>query len=202
MSNFEIIPVSSTDFHQNFDRIYEYFRSLKNKGLIFNGKKVILRHEHLILGRESEFWHLVSLGLGETFKVLPCTRCESKRICPTNCDTEAFKVDLKGGLGERKLCTYRAHRINFIEAILSLCNTGDPRVMQFKKKIKNKRSNKWETREFIRFVDDEFDIDYIIILRFNSKSDNYILVAAYPVFYVDSAKQFDKDYVKFKKSPF
>lgn len=201
MSNFEIIPVSSTDFHQNFDQIYEYFRELKSKKLIYNGKKVIFQNEHLILGRESEFWHLVSLGLKDTFKVLPCTRCESKRICPINCNSEMFKVDLKGGLGERKLCTYRAHRINFVELILSLCNSGDSRVMQFKKKHKN-RYKRWETKEFIRFVDLELDIDYIIILRFIPKSDTYKIIAAYPVFYVDVANGFDKDFAKFNKSPF
>ena len=201
MSNFEIIPVSSTDFHQNLDQIYEYYKTLKSKKLIYNGKNVIFQNEHLILGRESEFWHLASLGLKETFKVLPCTRCESKRICPTNCNSEAFKVDLKGGLGERKLCTYRAHRINFVELILSLCNNGDPRIMKFKKNQKNKYK-RWETKEFIRFVDTELDIDYIIILRFNSKSDKYIIVSAYPVFYVDTAKRFDKDYFKFQQSPF
>lgn len=202
MSNIEIFPVSNVDFQYNLDKVYEYFQSLNTKQLMYEGSKVIFEGNRLIHGRESDFWHLVSLDDKDKFEVLPCTRCETKSICPKNCNTGSYFVDLKGNMGIRNLCAYRAHRINFIEEILGLYSLGDPRVLRFKKRHNQKKRSGKEIREYLRFTDSTLDIDYLIVLTYNKTKKAYVLITAFPVFYERTVKSLDATYKRYCKSPF
>lgn len=164
----------------------EFKKNLMDKGKRprLLGKFVFIKFNWWIDYKAEMYWHLISLHEVERFGVFPCENFISENICIKNCKTKLKQVTLKNKQ-VRDICVYRALRINWIIDIINLANKNDANI---KKWIKDDKLH-------IRFQHE--DVDYILI--FEIYSDEYQLVSAFPVFYINKKETFDNDYNTFKK---
>lgn len=142
------------------------------------GKDIFVNCKNWINYKAEMFWHLSSLSISEIFNILPCNNDRSNLLCMNNCLVKNTQVTLVNGQ-VRNICLYRGIRIRWIKEIIILANNNDCSV---KKWIKDNKLH-------LRFTDET--VDYIII--FDIKKKYYSLKTAFPLFYINSKSNFDKD---------
>lgn len=188
----DLIPILTdglTD-EEIIDKCYVIFKqSILNKDRpdLF-GKKIYIPIEWLNYKAEM-FWHVSSLSSIEDFKILPCNNDVSSVNCRKNCIENTGGITLSNG-ETRTLCHYRMTRVNWIREIIDLANIHNDRVKVWKKVQKDNKENL-----YLRYVYRE--IDYILV--FEEKVNRYILKSAYPLFFIESKRNHDKDYNKYRK---
>ena len=137
------------------------------------------------------FWHIASIEEKKSVPLLPCTNDLASFRCKNNC-MECIESIILHNKAKREKCIYRASRIGWIRAVIEMYNKGDSRV-----KYWEKQHSKKENRIYLRYQEEEND--YIII--FADKSSKRVqLITAYPVFYINAKKDYDKDYTNYIKN--
>lgn len=167
-------------------------RHMKEERPNLYGKKVIIPFTNPKEYKFEIFWHLISLDESEHFNVFPCGNDLYDTICKENCFTAnrtiSFKKKDKYGNEEdkiRRICPFRAMRINWVLDIIHLANSEDKRVKVWTEDSKIHLRYKYE------------EVDFIVILV--EKQTSYRLITAFPVFYINKKKDFDKAYKNFKQ---
>lgn len=130
------------------------------------------------------FWHIASIEQKSKLEVLPCTNDITVSICKNNCITGFDSIKLTNEIREK--CIYRATRVNWIKPIVEMYNSSDPRVKYWEKKNSDKK-----LRLYLRYQEEEND--YLVIFEHKSEK-RVVLVTAFPIFYVSSRRDYDKDY--------
>ena len=191
----ELSPLINIDSFSNINSIiddtYEKFkikymdREVRPKKLF--GKNLIINFDKWVEYKADLYWHLVSLSEDEKFNVFPCGNNISNNICRENCLKKHKQITRVNGQ-IRTICVFRAIRINWVIDIINLANNNDP-VIKW-----------WEKGDKLYLRYQHGNIDYAVI--FISKSKSYKLISAFPVFYINKKKIFDKDFREFmqKKS--
>ncbi len=138
------------------------------------------------------FWHIGSIEKKPKLDIYPCNNDIASAVCASNCVKGTDVVVLQNG-EERAKCVYRAVRVGWILDIVNLYNSSDSRVKYLEKDNKDHRR-----RIYLRYQEDE--IDYLVV--FEKKSDKrVILITGYPVFYISSKNDLEKDYQNYLKNP-
>ena len=82
-------------------------------------------------------------------------------------------------------------RIGWINDIINLYNSEDPRVKYWEKINSNKRN-----RIFLRYEEDE--IDYMVVFEDKSKN-RVVLITAFPIFFISAKKDYETAYQEYQK---
>lgn len=191
MSLKELPPTISFDEHNidtAIENIYDTYKNElmdKSKRPRLFGKFIYIDCGSWIENKPEMFWHLISLSETEKFNILPCNNDKSMILCKGNCLTGTNQIILKNGK-KRNLCFYRATRINWICKVIEFANDGYNNI------------EKWirDNRIYIRFQQNE--IDYILI--FDIRKSYYYFVSAFPVFYINSKRNYCNDYNNYIKN--
>lgn len=197
-----LLPLKySSSFHDNIDCLYKYFQDeimdQKTRKRLF-GEFIFIDCNRWTKHKNDLFWHIISLHKNERFNILPCNNCISYSLCPDdNCINMNEKITLNSG-ENRNICLYRGVRIVWINDIIELANNGDPDIMIWKEDIKDKKYNK---KVYIRYKKN--NIDYAVVFeeryRRDGKIRDYFLITAFPTFYINKKKTFDKSYIEYMK---
>lgn len=183
------------------DYIYDFFkRNLMNSSYRkkLHGKFIYMNCNQWINYKNEVFWHISSLNENEKFNILPCNNCLSSEKCPLNCISPTRKVIMKNK-ETRNICLYRAIRINWINEIIELANNGDESIKTWNKKILGKGKNKQQY--FVRFTHEA--VDYILLFEEKYKNgilEYYYFITAFPIFYINSKRKYDEDYLAYQQS--
>lgn len=174
------------------DKCHDVFKSTigsKEKRPMLGEMEIFVPFEW-IENKAEVFWHIGSIAEKENLKIFPCTNDISLAKCDSNCVTGTDFIVLKNGEVRNK-CVYRASRVGWIVPIIEMYNSNDSRVVYWEKLNKEGRK-----RAYLRYREDE--IDYLVV--FEKKSDKKVrFITGYPLFFIDSKKESDKDYVKYIK---
>lgn len=189
-------------FENSYESIKEKLINRENRPKLF-GKFIFIDERKLYDNKENAYWHSASMGEDDTkFDSDPCQNDDTKLHCKyrCNCDHEDnFLIE-----ENRVPCLYRADRILWLYEIIRLVNINDLEKIKIWICVNNRKKEK---NLKIRYVDNEFDIDYIIIFKIAYKKDktdisSYKLITGYPVVLKSYKRRFDKeynDYIKKKK---
>lgn len=189
------IEIEEIENHEDIiDLCYEIFKdcvlSKKNRPKLFEFE-VIVPVEPWIEYKAQAFWHIVSLSEKDKSAILPCINDPSISKCDENCINHKYTVRLSNG-ESRDVCYYRATKAYWIQSIIRLANANDKNLKYWYKK-----DNKKKRRElYLRYQNKH--IDYVVVLE-DKNSKKFVLITAYPVFYTNSKKGFDKDYQSYLK---
>ncbi len=137
------------------------------------------------------FWHISSMEQKARLDIKPCTNDITSAICGSNCVKNADTTILTNG-EERAKCIYRTARIGWIMEIVNMYNSSDARVKYWEKDVKNHRR-----RIYLRYQEEE--IDYLVVFE-NKSEKRVILITGYPVFFISSKNDLDKEYLNYQKS--
>ena len=137
------------------------------------------------------FWHIGSIEKKSTLDIYPCTNDVASAICTSNCINGADTIVLSNG-EERAKCIYRATRVGWILDIVKMYNETDSRVKYWEKDNSDHRR-----RIYLRYQEEE--IDYLVV--FEKKSDKrVVLITGFPVFFISTKNDLEKDYKKYQNS--
>ena len=173
----EIIDTTYCEFKNNY-----MDRERRPKTLF--GKRLIIEFANWVEYKADSYWHLVSLNEDEKFNVFPCGNKLSDHICLGNCISKDRQIVRYNG-DVRNICIYRALRVNWPLDIIRLANE------------KSQKINIWEKDRKLHLRYKKNKIDYIVILAI--KKDSYKLISAFPVFYINKKKAFDKDFEEYNR---
>lgn len=153
------------------------------------GREVCIPIGAWINNKAEIFWHISSLSSKDKISILPCNNDPAIDKCDKNCIYHKRQITLTNG-EERDICFYRATKAFWVKELIELANQKDKCI-----KIWIKKDNKKKRQElYLRY---QFrHIDYIVI--FESKPSKYVLITAYPVFYINSKNGYDIDYQNYR----
>ncbi|WP_127575242.1 hypothetical protein [Paenibacillus barengoltzii] len=190
------------DYNVSIEHFYENFKvgfMDKNKRPRLFGKFIYVNCRNWIEKKSDTFWHLIAFdeGESESFNILPCNNDVAQEICPENCIIKQFSIELN--TKKRDLCLYRGARINWISPVIELANKQDPNIQYWRKQEYNFKKRMREGKTYIRFKHET--VDYLIVLaekyNDNGELNNYHFITAFPVFYLNKKRLYDKDYLNF-----
>lgn len=147
------------------------------------GKFIYINSKEWIDQKAEMFWHMISLGDNEKFNIYPCNNLSCGLICEENCKRKVRQISI-GGNRKRNICLYRGTMISWLIEIIALANNKDSAVQVWVK----------EGKLHLRMVHET--VDYIAI--FEIKKNMYVLITAYPVFYISSKRNYTQDYYSYK----
>lgn len=184
------IKLNGNDMEQNIQELYKLFLSiygnLGKEPIMFENKRIFVELTSFAEMKHEIFWHLISLSQNENFNVFPCKNDESKQYCNQNCINKT-KVVMLSKNRESRICMYRSIRMHWLKEIISLANSKNQYISIWEK----------EGHKYIRYKKqvDNIDEEYIVILKI--MNGTYRFVSCYPVFYINSSYNFEKDYQNF-----
>lgn len=154
-------------------------------------RDVFIPIEPWIERKAQMFWHLASMSLKEKVSVFPCNNDVVISKCNENCIYHKRQITLSNG-DLRDICYYRATKAFWVQQIILYANKEDACV-----KLWTKRDNKKKRNElYLRYQ--YLHIDYIAVFE-DKPNGKYVLLSAYPVFYINSKNGFNKDYQNYLK---
>ncbi len=190
---FSKIDLSDHEEHDEIINVcYESFKTTTfNKSIrpLLFGKVVSIPVACWISQMAEIFWHMASIEVHHRFDIFPCNNDSAYTKCDKNCIRGTHQVTVKGQL--RNVCYYRAQMVHWVNEIILMANEEHPDIKWWKKPEKlSGRDNL-----YIRYQHEE--IDYLVI--FAVKPHKYELITGYPIFYINSKAEYDKDYAAYHK---
>lgn len=189
------IEIEDIDSHEEIiDLCYKSFKecvlSKENRPKLFE-LDLIVPVEPWIEYKAQVFWHLVSLSEKDKSPILPCINDPSISKCDENCINHKYTVRVANG-ERRDICYYRATKAYWIQLIIKLANASDKNLKYWYKK-----DNKKKRRElYLRYQNKH--IDYVVVLEAKANK-KFVLITAYPIFYINTKRSFDRDFEKYLK---
>lgn len=175
------------------DRCHEVFKqTIAAKDRPTLGEREIYVPLKWIEEKAEIFWHVASIEQKQGLNITPCNNDISSSCCDENCVIGKDTITLGNG-DIRAKCIFRAVRIGWIYEIIDLYNDGDLRV-RYWEKVNSDKSN----RLYLRYMEEE--IDYLVVFGDSGKK-NVRLITAYPVFFINAKKIYEKDYQDYIKKP-
>ncbi|MCI8798511.1 hypothetical protein NSB25_03115 [Acetatifactor muris] len=191
----KLIPIDITGISKTEDimnKCHDVFKAtlaLKEDKPQLNGKEVLVPLKWLDYKAET-FWHSASIELKQRLDILPCNNDITSALCNNNCLLEIDYIMLNGI--KREKCIYRAVRVNWIRAVLEMCNDNDPRIKYWEKIHSSNKRN----RIYLRYEEEE--VDFLVILEDISEK-RVRFITAYPIFFLSAKRDYENDYHNYQK---
>lgn len=180
------------DVSEIFDKCHNKFKETiaTRERPLFKGREIYVPLRWI--ERKAEiFWHSASIEQKAKLEIKPCTNDLSSAFCAENCILGTDMITV-GGETRRAKCLYRALRIGWIREVIELYNENDDRVKYWEKVNSNKKK-----RLYLRYQEEE--LDYLVVLEEKGAS-RVQLITAYPIFFVNAKKDYERDYQKYIKN--
>jgi len=168
----------------------ECFLNKKDRPKLF-GREIIVPVGEWIECKAEIFWHVSSMSLEEKIDVLPCNNDAAMNKCDENCICHKRQITLTNG-DIRDICYYRATKAFWVKELILFANRDDSSIKTWLKDNTQKKRTELYLRYQYRHI------DYVAVFE-DKPSGKYVFITAYPVFYINTKKAFDKDYKKYIK---